>query len=417
MDNSGQYTFPIFISSTDYNLKDLRAELARYLTELGYKPILSTSNGFPDNSPNLEPWESCLKVLDHSFIMVLIIDGRYGQKLDWPNYRSIFNENKYSPTHGEYLYAHSLKKRMLVFIRKEIMTYYSLYRKAKQKNSDPEELKSSIEALLPDHIDFDVFEFINKVKTTKPIPWINEFEDITLIKQEIQMKMINELAEVFMIQNKSFEAIVDAFDKVMDSIDPEKQNEVLNKLNSTRGLTKAKEELIHQKEELEKAKKEIKNTKSEQKTDNKENENKIERLNEKISEMEEQIKDYENKHNKFIFKSGKVQLQPSTFFDFSLHEDTVAGDTLPGYFPTNYSTEANLNLGGPVNIVLPNKICGKCGEENIKDPGGAEMIFGIDRFRFCSSCSKDYCEKCWPIISMECPVCVPKDLNIITHST
>ena len=56
MDSSSGYTFPIFISSTDYNLKDLRAELARFLSELGYKPILSSFEGFPDSSPKLEPW-------------------------------------------------------------------------------------------------------------------------------------------------------------------------------------------------------------------------------------------------------------------------------------------------------------------------------------------------------------------------
>lgn len=90
METSSEYTFPIFISSTDYNLKDLRAELARFLTELGYKPVLSSAEGFPDSSPKLEPWESCLPVLDRCFIIVLIIDGRYGIPLPWLNYKEIF---------------------------------------------------------------------------------------------------------------------------------------------------------------------------------------------------------------------------------------------------------------------------------------------------------------------------------------
>ena len=413
MNNSSQYTFPIFISSTDYNLKDLRAELARYLTELGYRPILSSSNGFPDNSPKLEPWESCLKVLDRSFVMVLIIDGRYGQKLNWPNYKNIFNGNKYSPTHGEYIYAHSLNKRMLVFIRKEIMVYYSLYRKAKQKNSDPEKLKSSIESLLPDHIDFDVFEFINKVKTTKPIPWINEFEDITLIKQEIQMKMINELAEVFMIQNKRFETIVDAFDKAMESIDPEKREEILNKLNSTRELTKAKEELVHKKEELEIAKKGIESTKKVRKSDNKDKENKIKALNDKIGQMEDQIEAYEASHNKFIFKKGNVHIEPSSLLlsDYTLHGDTVVGNTLSGLTPFMVGTGVNLNLGGSVNsIVLPDETCSKCGMIKENDSNLSASVFSGDLFRFCPSCDKNYCYKCWPINSeINCPDCSSKD--------
>ncbi len=94
MDTSSEYTFPIFISSTDYNLKDLRAELARFLSELGYRPILSSAEGFPDSSPILEPWESCLPVLDKCFVMVLVIDGQYGTALKWPNYKDYFEEDK-----------------------------------------------------------------------------------------------------------------------------------------------------------------------------------------------------------------------------------------------------------------------------------------------------------------------------------
>ena len=44
--------FPIFISSTHYDLVDLRAELSAFLDNLGYRPVLSSEEGFPD-SPNL----------------------------------------------------------------------------------------------------------------------------------------------------------------------------------------------------------------------------------------------------------------------------------------------------------------------------------------------------------------------------
>ena len=90
MKHYSEYPFPIFISSTDYNLVDLRAELCRFLCEIGYRPIMSSADGFPDSSPELQPWESCLPVLGNSFVMVLIIDGRYGTRFSWPKYKSIF---------------------------------------------------------------------------------------------------------------------------------------------------------------------------------------------------------------------------------------------------------------------------------------------------------------------------------------
>ena len=139
METSSEYTFPIFVSSTDYNLKDLRAELAKFLCELGYKPILSSAEGFPDSSPKLEPWESCLPVLDRSFVTILIIDGKYGIPLKWPNYQELFLDKQVSPTHGEYIYAHKNKKRMLVFIRQEVMIHYQSYRTCLKKTNDKKE--------------------------------------------------------------------------------------------------------------------------------------------------------------------------------------------------------------------------------------------------------------------------------------
>ena len=136
MSRSSEYPFPIFISSTDYNLRDLRSELSRFLDQLGYRPILSSSEGFPDNTPKLEPWESCLPVLDTCFVMILVIDGRYGSGLRWPNFKQLFADKKVSPTHGEYLFRHAHGKRMLVFVRDEVLTYYQSYKKVMEKVED-----------------------------------------------------------------------------------------------------------------------------------------------------------------------------------------------------------------------------------------------------------------------------------------
>lgn len=145
---SSEYGFPIFISSTDYNLIDLRAELAKYLSDLGYRPILSSSDRFHDNSPDLEPWESCLQVLQSAYVMVLVIDGKYGEKFEWKKFASIIGERKVSPTHAEYILAHQTKMRMLVFIRKELLTYYQTYRTA-LKNSNGNKDKAKESSLYP----------------------------------------------------------------------------------------------------------------------------------------------------------------------------------------------------------------------------------------------------------------------------
>jgi hypothetical protein len=94
--------------------------------------------------------ESCLPALEHSFVMSLIIDGRYGDTLDWPNLMIFFDNRKVSPTHGEYIFAHKTKKRMLVFIRKELMAYYQSYRTVlkneKAKEKDETKLRIKLKA-------------------------------------------------------------------------------------------------------------------------------------------------------------------------------------------------------------------------------------------------------------------------------
>lgn len=147
---SSEYEFPIFISSTDYNLIDLRAELARYLSDLGYKPVLSSHEGFHDNSPDLEPWESCLQVLQTTYVMVLVIDGKYGKCLEWKNVKSIIGDRKVSPTHAEYICAHKIKMRMLVFIREEVLTFYQSYHQAmKIAEGDKRVAKENLSKTLP----------------------------------------------------------------------------------------------------------------------------------------------------------------------------------------------------------------------------------------------------------------------------
>jgi hypothetical protein len=235
---TSEYRIPIFISSTDYNLKDLRKELSRYLSELGYQPMLSSEEGFHDSSPDKEPWESCLEVLGTCPIMILIIDNRYGNKFAWKNYSKIITE-KISPTHAEYLFAHAQQKRLLVFIREEILQYYQSYRQVKKDvGEDNEEIKKRIVAVLPknSHIEYEVFPFIEKVKTAMPIPWIREFKDVTDLKREIHKKLLNELAVVFLIKDRQTEVVTAALSKILQESSEQKRREILERMGVTREL-------------------------------------------------------------------------------------------------------------------------------------------------------------------------------------
>lgn len=367
MDTSSEYHFPIFISSTDYNLKDLRAELAKFLSDLGYKPILSSAEGFPEYSPNYEPWESCLPVLDKCFMMVLIIDGHYGSNLDWPNYKEHFGEHKISPTHGEYLFAHIMKKRMLVFIRKELMAHYQSYRQTmKNCENDKVKAKELLSQTLPKTVSFETLDFIQTVKTNRPIPWINEFDDITFIKREIQKRMLNELAENYLIKDKHVETVISAFNNVMDSFTLEEQKKLLGKINSTKEIIEAAEKLEEYKKELGKVQSELEQTQSSNTRQRKKHSEEIVRLKEKIDKLElETI----NADSQFFLKNGKIKIGNPIMVDYS---DTI------------------LNAE---NFHLPRmtlETCDRCHKvEN-------SLGLTLNNNRNCTYCNRKLCKNCWP---------------------
>lgn len=386
MDTSSEYTFPIFISSTDYNLKDLRAELARFLTELGYRPILSSAEGFPDSSPKLEPWESCLPVLDKCFVMVLIIDGQYGTALKWSNYKEYFEEEKYSPTHGEYMFAHKTRKRMLVFIRKSLMPHYQSYRTTLDNfNNNKEEAKKALIPTLPPYVTFETLDFINKVKTTKPIPWINEFDDITCVKKEIQKKMLNELAELFLIKNKHVETVIDSFNKVMDSLSLEEQKNALLKINSTKEIIDAVVTLESIKSEIESNKAELEKKKTSTAKEKEKYEKKISELSNKIIELEHNT--LRSSSSQFFIKDGQIKIgNPNYIENNNLTLETRIYNSATGslFEPVTLGASSLYSYG---------RKCQGCGKPEF-DNNASNIALRL--FNTCPTCYRTLCYECWP---------------------
>ncbi len=56
------YPPSIFVSSTCYDLNQVRVDLKRFLDSMGFSPLLSESSAFPVN-PQADPIENCLHAL------------------------------------------------------------------------------------------------------------------------------------------------------------------------------------------------------------------------------------------------------------------------------------------------------------------------------------------------------------------
>lgn len=111
----------IFISSTFYDLKQIRVELDKFIESLGYEPIRNEEGDIPYGKDE-ELQKYCYKEISNIDILVSIIGSRYGS--------SAINDEKgkeYSISQKEVKTALDNNKQVFVFIDKNVLTEYETY--------------------------------------------------------------------------------------------------------------------------------------------------------------------------------------------------------------------------------------------------------------------------------------------------
>ena len=101
------------VSSTFYDLRQIRVDLARFISDdLGYIPLLSELPSFPVD-PDLDTVENCrARVQKDADILILMIGGRYG---------SIDDKTERSITNLEFLAAKQKGIPIYAFVEKRIL--------------------------------------------------------------------------------------------------------------------------------------------------------------------------------------------------------------------------------------------------------------------------------------------------------
>jgi hypothetical protein len=160
----------LFVSSTCYDLRQVRADLEQFIRTLGLNPILSETLDFPV-APESGTIENCLRVVDEQAdLFLLIIGNRYG---------SIDRSGK-SVTNLEYIRARAKGIPIYVFVAKQILHNLPVWR------STPDADFSSV-ADSP-----RVFEFVSLIRESDNL-WVFPFE----LVQEIQECLRAQLGTLF----------------------------------------------------------------------------------------------------------------------------------------------------------------------------------------------------------------------------
>jgi hypothetical protein len=109
----------VFVSSTFYDLRQVRDDLRSFIDRLGYEPLLSEHHSFPVD-PSVDTIENCRRRVDRDAdILILIIGARYG---------SLVPDNSRSVTNTEYLAARAKRIPIYVFMERKLDTLLAVWK-------------------------------------------------------------------------------------------------------------------------------------------------------------------------------------------------------------------------------------------------------------------------------------------------
>lgn len=175
----------IFISSTCYDLSQVRADLCDFITGLGHNPIMSESIDFPVN-PHISTMENCINaVREEADLLVLIIGNRYGSLLD----------SGKSITNTEFLTAVRKGIPVYTFTYKPLANYLPIWKS--NPNADFSSVVDNVK----------VFEFLADVRNDKKL-WNFEFEKaqdiLSVLKSQLSYLFKDALAVKKQLNNANY---------------------------------------------------------------------------------------------------------------------------------------------------------------------------------------------------------------------
>lgn len=165
------YKPTVFVSSTCFDLGQVRSDIRDLIQTFGLEPILSEYDSFPV-SPDTDTISNCLRnVREKADIFVLIIGGRDGFQ----------TENGKSITNLEYLEAKKKGIPIYVFVNSNVMSILPIW-----KNNPEADFSSHVE-------NQKVLEFVENVSHFKS-NWVYKFESAS----EIKSALLQQIPYLFM---------------------------------------------------------------------------------------------------------------------------------------------------------------------------------------------------------------------------
>lgn len=181
----------IFVSSTCYDLNEIRDSLYSFIETLNYIPIFSDKNDVFYH-PDLHTHDSCIKEIENCQLFILIIGGRFGGQYKFDTTKSIVN--------AEYAAARHLKLPIFTFIKREVYEDHRQFTHNKIQKPDLYD-KFFYSAIEKQEYALKIFDFINEVRKNETNNAIFPFEYGRELK-EILLKQFSGLFYDFLWQRQ-----------------------------------------------------------------------------------------------------------------------------------------------------------------------------------------------------------------------
>ena len=176
----------VFVSSTCYDLIDLRAELELELRDLELTPLMSDSHTSDFNVlPNANSIESCLVNIRRCDIVLFVLSQRYGPSLKHAGYEDV------SATHLEYREARKAGRSIYFYVRDRLEADFNIWKRNK---------RTDIKLSWVQENDFGLFKLIEEHRslsaTSIGTNWLWTFHDSSDLRRRIRkdLRLVSDTA-------------------------------------------------------------------------------------------------------------------------------------------------------------------------------------------------------------------------------
>ena len=189
----------IFVSSTIYDLTDVRSEIHEFLAKNGFIPIMSDYEDFPDDLSKNSTYTKCLDAVKNADYFLLILNQRYGGSKK-------ISEGELSITHQEFREALKLSaQNFICFVRDSVMNDYQTWKNTGRKH-DCEGL-----SFLQGEKNWRVLQIIDEVyrgSEEHAALWIDTFSNSIDLKKKLSIKLgINDFSSNYLAQAQMLQAL------------------------------------------------------------------------------------------------------------------------------------------------------------------------------------------------------------------